>query len=174
MRTAIFPGSFDPVTLGHVDLIRRAAKVCDKLVVAVLHNPEKQAHFTPEERISLLKRALPELPGVTYVSFSGLLADFARQEGASLIIRGLRNEQDLAYEAQMAYFNSRLLPGLETLFLHASPEFSAISATLVRQVAALGGDIRPYVPASAVDEIIDRFYNKHSGATKGGTTNGKK
>lgn len=174
MKVAVFPGSFDPVTKGHVDLIRRAARLCDRLIVAVLHNPDKQAHFTPEERIALLRKALQDVPNLAFQSFSGLLADFARAEGASFLVRGLRNEQDLSYEAQMAWANAQLMPGLETVFLQAQPALAVVSSSLVRQIAAFGGDIRPYVPACAVDEIIERFYNKHSGATKGGTDNGKK
>lgn len=174
MRIAVFPGSFDPVTKGHVELIERAARLCDRLIVAVLHNPEKQGHLRPEERIALLKAALPDHPGIRFASFSGLLADFARAQGASMLIRGLRNEQDLSYEAQMAWANAQLVPGLETVFLVAAPAFSLISSTLVRQIAALGGDVSPYVPASAVDEIRDRFYNKGNGATKGGKPDGEK
>ncbi len=159
MRTAIFPGSFDPVTLGHLDLMKRASKLCDRLVVGVLYNPDKASHFTPQQRVDMIKRAVTEIPGVHVVHFAGLMVELAKREGATLVIRGVRGAADLQAESAMAHANGILMPGLETVLLPAGAQFEAVSSSLVRQIAQFGGDIRPFVPASAVDEIAARFYN---------------
>lgn len=174
MRIAIFPGSFDPITLGHVDLIRRGTALCDQLIVAVLVNPDKRAYFTQEERIRMISQAVRDVPGVTVEAFSGLLAEFADMRGASFILRGIRGQMDLIYETDMAWANEQLLSGLETVFLPARPELAPISSSMVRQIAAFGGDISPFVPASAVDEITHRFYNGERKAIKGGIPDAEK
>ncbi len=156
---AIFPGSFDPVTKGHLDLISRAAALCEELVVAVLVNPDKQGLFTAEERLSMLREACAGLPNVTFVRFSGLLADLARETGIRLVIRGVRTAADLDAELAMAGANKTLLPGLETVLLPAAPEVSGISSSLVRQIASFGGDLDPFVPQSAA-EALRRRYDK--------------
>lgn len=174
MRTAIFPGSFDPITIGHVDLIRRGAALCDRLIVAVLVNPDKRACFSREERVRMIGRAVTGIPGVEVEAFSGLLADLARLRGAGCILRGIRGQADLSYETDMAWANAQLYQGLETVFLPARPELAAISSSLVRQIAGFGGDISPFVPAFAVDEITRRFYNGEGKAIKGGIPDAKK
>lgn len=174
MRTAIFPGSFDPVTLGHVDLICRAACLADRLIVGLLVNPDKQGYFSLEERQAMIARALPNLSNVSVLPFEGLLADFARAQGASLLVRGVRGAQDLQYEMDMAWANARLCDGLETILLPARPQLASISSSLVRQIARFGGDLSAFVPASAVDEITRRFYNGDNTATTGGSSHVKK
>ena len=159
MRTAIFPGSFDPLTLGHLDLIERARKLCDTLVVGVLYNPDKSSFFAPQQRVDMIHRALGEKDNVRVVRFAGLMVELARQERASFVIRGVRGAADLQSEAAMAHANGLLLPGLETVFLPASAQFEAVSSTLVRQIAQFGRDLKPFVPEALVDEIAARFYN---------------
>lgn len=173
MRTAVFPGSFDPVTLGHVDVARRAATLFDRLVVAILINPDKQSNFTVEERIGMFRQALPDQPAIRYEGFSGLLADFVLAQGACAIVRGLRGAHDLEYETPMAWANYRLTGGAETILLPSMPEHTAISSSLVRQIAQFGGDISPYVPQAAVDLISRRFYNMGKGSTEGGKEHAK-
>ena len=161
MTTAIFPGSFDPVTLGHVDLIKRASRLCDRLIVAVAVNPDKQSSFTMEERMSMIRTALDGADaGIEVASFTGLTVSFARERGAGFIIRGVRDAQDLSAESSLAWVNEALSPGIETVILLTRPELSHISSSLVRQAARFGGDISSMVPKCAVDEILNRLYNK--------------
>ena len=157
---AIFPGSFDPITLGHMDLIRRASLIADKLIVAVLVNPDKTALFSGEERLQMIREACTGIPGIDVVGFKGLLANLARETGSRLIIRGVRTAGDFEMESIMAQANAQLLPGLETLMLAASPAVSGISSTLVRQIAAFGGDVTPFVP-SGTAEALRRRFNAH-------------
>jgi pantetheine-phosphate adenylyltransferase len=148
MRVAVVPGSFDPVTLGHVDVIGRAAGLFDRLHVVVTHNPAKQALLDVDERVQLVRESLADagVAGVEVDSWSaGLLVDYCRRVGAQVIVKGLRSSTDAAYETPMAHVN-RDLAGVETLFLVAQPGTSHVSSSLVRQVASLGGDITPYVP----------------------------
>jgi pantetheine-phosphate adenylyltransferase len=148
VRIAVVPGSFDPVTLGHLDVIGRAARLFDRLYVLVTHNPGKSALLGVDERVRLLREALAEagIEGVEVDSWSqGLLVDYCRQVGAEAIVKGLRSATDAAYETPMALVN-RDLAGVETLFLVAQPATSHVSSSLVRQVASLGGDVSPYVP----------------------------
>lgn len=159
MKTAVFPGSFDPVTKGHVDLIHRSLKLCDRLLVAVLINPEKRGFFPVDRRIGMIRAALGGMPMVKVIGYSGLLVDFVREYEADFVIRGVRGVVDLENEAAMAFTNAKLLPGLETVFLPASAEYVTLSSSLVRQIAAFKGDISPFVPASSVDEIRRQLYN---------------
>ena len=148
MRVAVVPGSFDPVTLGHVDVIGRAAGLFDRLHVVVTHNPAKQALLDVDERVRLVRESLADagVEGVQVDSWSaGLLVDYCRRVGAQAIVKGLRSSTDAAYETPMALVN-RDLAGVETLFLVAQPATSHVSSSLVRQVASLGGDVSPYVP----------------------------
>lgn len=158
MKTAICPGSFDPVTLGHMDIIRRACKLFDKVIVAVLVNPDKKTAFTVEERMELLRRCTAQLPQVQVESFCGLLADYARDKHADAVLRGLRAVSDFEYEFQMALTNRNLNPGLETVFLPAQAQNMYISSSVVKQIASFGGDISACVPACIRQEIIDRVY----------------
>lgn len=157
MTTAICPGSFDPVTLGHVDIITRAAKMFDHVIVAVLVNLAKTPCFSIEERINLLKKATQGLENVEIVGFDGLLVDYAAQHNATVIVKGLRAVSDFEYEFQMALTNNKLNPEIETVFLTTSSENMYLSSSIVKQVALLGGDISPFVPECVHDEILLRL-----------------
>ena len=145
MKIAIYPGSFDPITNGHLDIIRRAAALCDKLLIAVARNGGKQNMFSAEERIELIRKVL-EWPHVEVVTFDGLLVDYAQSVGAKAIIRGLRAVTDFEYEFQMALMNHRLQPKVETIFLTAREDYTYLSSKLIKEVGALGGDITGFVP----------------------------
>ncbi|MHC1786279.1 MAG: pantetheine-phosphate adenylyltransferase [Christensenellales bacterium] len=160
MKTAAFPGSFDPVTLGHIDLMKRALRLCDRLLVAILVNPEKQGTFPLDRRIAMIRDALGPAQDIQVLSYGGLLVDFVREQGVDFIVRGVRGVQDLENETAMAFTNARLLPGLQTVFLPASPEYVTLSSSLVRQIAAFQGDLSPFLPETAVDEVRSRLYNK--------------
>lgn len=144
---AIYPGSFDPLTNGHLDLIARASKLFDEVIVALLVNPNKQPLFTVEERVALLQEVLtPRFPNVLIETFSGLLVEYARERQAQAIIRGLRSAADYDYELPMVLMNRHLYPGVETVFLTAAQEYTHISSSLVKEVFKLGGDIDAMVP----------------------------
>ncbi|MCE1228799.1 MAG: pantetheine-phosphate adenylyltransferase [Firmicutes bacterium] len=162
MLTAIYPGSFDPVTLGHWDLIQRAEKLVGHLVVAVLHNPTKRPAFSVAERVDFLRELVQPYPNVEVTSFHGLLVDFARERNAQCIIRGVRAFSDFEYEFQMALMNRKLHSDLETLFLMPKEEFSVLSSRMVREVGSMGGDISGFVPAHLCERIAARL--KDSGA----------
>ena len=151
--TVICPGSFDPVTLGHMDIIGRAAAMFDKVIVAVLVNSSKKPVFTAQERISLLEKALSNFDNVEVQSFDGLLVDYARQVGADAVVRGLRAVSDFEYEFQMSLTNKKLYPELETIFLTARSEYMFLSSSIVKQIAVLGGDITNFVPECIHNEI---------------------
>ncbi|MCU1549914.1 MAG: pantetheine-phosphate adenylyltransferase [Glaciihabitans sp.] len=157
-RIAVVPGSFDPVTLGHIDVIGRAAGIFDELHVLVVHNPDKSALLPIAQRVSLLERSIAEagLPGnIRVTSWSvGLLVDYCTEVGATVIVKGIRSQVDVAYETPMALVN-RNLAGVETIFLLPDPANAYVSSSLVRQVASLGGDVSPYVPA-AVAEFLQK------------------
>ena len=156
-KTVICPGSFDPVTLGHIDIITRASKMFDSVVVGVLKNFAKTPCFTAEERIELLKDATDGLSNVEIVGFDGLLADYARDRGITSIVKGLRAVTDFEYEFQQALINKKLNPELETVFLTCNSEYTYISSSIVKQIAALGGDISSFVPACVHDKILKRL-----------------
>ena len=157
MTTAICPGSFDPVTLGHVDIIKRASKMFDHVIVAVLVNLAKSPCFSIEERIHLLEKATEGIENVEIVGFDGLLVDYAAQKNATVIVKGLRAVSDFEYEFQMALTNNKLNPDIETVFLTTSSENMYLSSSIVKQVAQLGGDISPFVPECVHDEILLRL-----------------
>ena len=157
MATAICPGSFDPVTLGHVDIIRRAAKMFDRVIVAVLTNPGKNPSCTTDERVEMLKLALKNLPNVEVECFNGLLADFTRARGAVAIVKGLRAVTDFEYEFQMALTNKKLNPEVETVFLTTEAEYMFLSSSIVKQVASFGGDISGFVVPETLDKIKARL-----------------
>jgi len=157
VRTAIYPGSFDPVTLGHWDIIQRAEKLVDRLVVAVLHNPAKTAAFTVEERVTMLRDLVGDHPGVEVTSFHGLLVDFARSQGAQSIVRGVRAFSDFEYEFQMALMNRKLAPELETVFLMPKEKYSAVSSRLVREIGTMGGSLTELVPEKLRERIVARL-----------------
>ena len=157
MRVAIYPGSFDPVTLGHWDLIQRAAKLVDRLVVAVLHNPAKSAAFTVEERVAMLAELTASLPSVEVTSFHGLLVDFAKARNAQFIVRGVRAFSDFEYEFQMALMNRKLAPDLETVFLMPKEKYSAVSSRFVREIGGMGGNLADLVPEVLRERIGARL-----------------
>jgi pantetheine-phosphate adenylyltransferase len=153
--TAIYPGSFDPITRGHEDIVRRSLGLADRVVVAVAHSASQQKRglFTVEERVSLLREVFRGEPRVECVSFQGLLVDFARRSGARLIIRGLRAVSDFEYEFQMAQMNQELWGEVETVFLTPEVRYSFLSASLVREVASLGGDVSPFVSPVVLERM---------------------
>ena len=159
MRIAVCPGSFDPVTLGHLDIISRASRIFDRIIVAVPVNPSKTASFSVEERMELLHRVCAEvrLENVEIDKVTGLLADYAREKGAMTIIKGLRAMSDFEYEFQQALTNKKLNPELETMFLATSAENMFLSSSMVKQVAGFGGDISHFVPACILQTIKERL-----------------
>lgn len=157
MLRAIYPGSFDPVTLGHMDIIKRSCKIVDELIVGVLNNNAKTPLFFVEERVKMLREATKELKNVKVVEFEGLLVDFAKAIDAKVVIRGLRAITDFEYELQMTQTNHKLEPDVETLFLTTSIEYSFLSSTTVKEVAAFGGDITQFVPEVVVKEIEEKM-----------------
>lgn len=156
-KVCIYPGSFDPMTLGHVDIIRRACSLFDKVIVAVLHNPAKKGCFTVEERMGMIRVACAGLPQVEVKAFDGLLVDAVKKTGAHAVVRGLRAISDFESEKTMAQLNAELLPGMETLFMMTKPEHSHVSASAVREIASFGGDFSQYVPACNVEKIRKHF-----------------
>jgi pantetheine-phosphate adenylyltransferase len=156
-RIAVYPGSFDPPTRGHTDLVTRSLALADQVIVAVARNSSKQPLFSLEERLQMLRAAIGENPRVRYDSFEGLLVDFARRVGATLIVRGLRAVSDFEYEFQMAMMNRHLLPGLETVFLVPPEDATYLSSSLVREVARYGGDVSSLVHPVVADALRRRF-----------------
>ena len=157
MRTGVYPGTFDPITLGHMDIIRRGAKLVDRLVIGVTTNPSKSPMFTVEERMAMVRREIVGLEGeIEVVSFDSLLMDFAEREGASLILRGLRAVADFEYEYQMAGMNQQLNDRIETVFLMADVSLQPIASRLVKEIALYGGDIAKFVPAAVRDDVARR------------------
>ena len=152
MNIAVYPGSFDPITNGHLDIISRGAKIYDKLIVAVLVNMDKKCLFDIEERVELIKKVTKDLDNVEVLSFEGLLVDFARIHNSKVILKGLRTVSDFEYEFQMALMNSKLDPDIETVFMMTSSAYSYVSSSSVKQVAKFGGNIKGLVP-----EDMDRF-----------------
>ena len=163
MRTAIYPGSFDPVTYGHIDIIRRSAQMVDKLVVAVLNNSSKTPLFSVDERVNMLKEVCMDLPNVKVESYSGLLAEYAEKNHTEVIIRGLRAVSDFEYELQIAQTNHKISPSVDTIFLTTSLEYSYLSSSIVREVAAYGGDIHHFVPDFIAKKVYERAGEKANG-----------
>lgn len=160
---AVYPGTFDPITKGHLDLVERCAPLVDELVVAVLANAEKRPLFSLDERVEMLSEVVRSFPNVTVDSFNGLLVDYARSRNARLLLRGIRAISDYEYELQMALMNRRLAPEIETMFMMAGEAYSFISSKLVKEVIGLGGDIRGLVPPS-VEERLKRRFNARGAA----------
>ena len=154
--TALCPGTFDPVTNGHLDIIERAARRFDALIVGVLDNPSKQPLFGVEERVTLLKEATNDMENVEVDAFSGLLVDFARRRGADVVVKGLRAVTDFEYEIQMAQMNHSL-SGLETLFITTAPQWSFLSSSLLKEVARFGGDVSALVPPVVAERLRERL-----------------
>ena len=152
----IYPGSFDPLHLGHVDIIRRACRMTDRLVVAVLENQAKASLFSVAERVELLSACLKDMPGVEVGAFRGLLVDYAKEQGATVIFRGLRAVSDFEYEFQMALMNRTLCPELETVFLTPSQDLTFLSSRLVKEVSALGGSVAAFVPPRVLQALQEK------------------
>ena len=157
MTLAVYPGTFDPVTYGHLDLVERGSRLADELVIAILRNEDKQPMFTVDERMELLREAVAKYRNVSVDAFDGLLVDYARRRGASVILRGLRAVSDFEYELQMAMMNRRLAPSLETAFLMPNEAWSYVSSRLVREVARLGGDVSGLVPPNVARALKERL-----------------
>lgn len=156
MAKALCPGSFDPPTNGHIDVIERGARYFDQVVVAVIANPSKQPMFTLDERRTMLEEALSHIENVLIASFDGLLVDFARERGVSLVIKGLRAVSDFEYELQMAQMNAALSPGLDTFFVNAKPAWAFLSSSLVKEVARYGGSTDGLVPPGVSKALAER------------------
>ena len=157
-RIGVYPGTFDPITLGHADIIRRGAKLVDKLIIGVITNPSKNPLFTPEERMAMVERevALLGISNVTVVGFNALLMKFAEKQGASVIVRGLRAVTDFDYEFQLAGMNRSLMPNVETVFLTPSDKYQFISSTFVREIAVLGGEVHKFVSPTVQQRLVDK------------------
>ena len=158
-RTALCPGTFDPPTLGHMDVVRRAARMFDEVVVAIVRAPQHKAQplFSADERIELIEDALADLPNVRVRSFSTLVVDVAREEGATILVKGLRAVSDFEWEFQMAHLNAELAPELETAFVMSYPDWSFVSSSGVREVAAFGGDVSKYVTPRVAEALRAKF-----------------
>ncbi len=160
MITAVYPGSFDPLTHGHLDIIDRAARIFDRVVIAVLENPSKQPLFTTGERVTMISESLSKRPGVEVSTFNGLTIDFARQVGARVIVRGLRAVSDFESEFQMALMNRRLEPDVTTVFIPTSLRLLFLSSRLIKEHAEFGGDISEFVPANVVAPLKERLTSR--------------
>ena len=160
MLRAVYPGSFDPVTYGHLDIIRRSCHMVDELIVGVLYNKAKMPLFSVEERVKMLEETTKDLPNVKVVPFEGLLVEFARKMEARMVVRGLRAVTDFEYELQMAQTNHKLEPAVETVFLTTSLEHSYLSSTIVKEVAAFGGDISQFVPEAIEAKVREKIIKK--------------
>ncbi|NPV28146.1 MAG: pantetheine-phosphate adenylyltransferase [Firmicutes bacterium] len=157
MKVAVYPGSFDPITYGHLDIIERAALIFDKVIVAVCINPGKQPLFSIEERVEMITRECKHLPNVEVGSFRGLLSDFVRQQEARAIVRGLRAISDFESEFQMALMNRKLNPAAETVFLVSQPKYSYLSSSIVKEIASLGGDVTGFVSDQVASRLKEKF-----------------
>lgn len=156
-RIAVCPGSFDPITLGHLDIITRASAMFDRIIVVVMNNADKHYTFSPDERKSMIEKCVSDLDNVQVDLSDGLLADYAAQKNACAIIKGLRAMSDFEYEFQMALTNKKLNPGVETLFLTTSAQNMYLSSSMVKQIAGMGGDVEDFVPSVILNDIVKRI-----------------
>lgn len=157
MKKVVYPGTFDPVTNGHLDIITRAAKLFDKVVVAVSTNPNKIPLFTVDERVEMIQTATSKLKNVSVDSFQGLLVQYANAQNASAIIRGLREVSDFEYEFQMTLMNRKQMPNIETVFLMPNEQYTYINSTIVKEIASLGGEIHCFIPENVVKKLQEKF-----------------
>ncbi|NLV91250.1 MAG: pantetheine-phosphate adenylyltransferase [Firmicutes bacterium] len=165
MRIAVYPGSFDPVTYGHLDIIRRAANLFDKLYIAILVNPSKTASFTVDERLAMLNETVKDIPNVSCDFFSGLAVNYARRKNAVALVRGLRAVTDFEMEFKMAAMNAQLDEDIETIFMMTNTEYSFVSSSAIKEVASMGGDVSRWVPPH-VEQNLYRLYGKNSDRIK--------
>lgn len=157
MKSAIYPGSFDPVTFGHIDIIKRCARIYDDLTIAVLNNPVKTPLFSTSERVKIIEDIVKDMPNVKVASYEGLLVDFAKENGINVIVRGLRAVTDFEYELQMAQTNKQLCPSIETIFITTALEYAYLSSTTVREAAFFGGDISKFVPDNVARLVFEKY-----------------
>lgn len=157
MITGIYPGSFDPVTLGHLDIIKRSSKLVDHLIIGVLNNSAKKPLFTAQERVEMLKLVAQGIPNVSVETFDGLTVDFAKSRNATVMFRGLRAVTDFEYEIQIAQTNHAVMPDIDTVFLTTSVQYSYLSSSIVKEVASYGGDITKFVPENILPLVLDKF-----------------
>ena len=162
MATAMYPGSFDPVTLGHVDIATRAAAIFDKVVIAIYATPSKDLMFSTEERVELFRKSMEHTPNVEVIAFTGLVIECARRIGAIVIVRGLRSGSDFEYEFDMAYMNRKLAPSLEVVCLMASLPYQYVSSSLLKEVVGLGGDITSLVPTHVMEAVRSKLVSDGS------------
>lgn len=160
MTTAIYPGSFDPITLGHLNIVRRAAKIFDRVIVCVMKNREKTPMFTLEERVELVRRATERFSNVQTVTTDLLLAEYAKQIEGAVIVKGLRAVSDFDYEFQIALVNKKMNPDLDTLFLTSSEKYTFLSSTVVKEMAAYGADLSELVPMEIIDDVMEKTKNR--------------
>lgn len=160
-RIAVCPGSFDPITMGHLDIITRAAAMFDKLIVVVMNNTSKHYTFSPDERKKMIEKCVANLPNVQVDVYDGLLAEYAAQQNACAIIKGLRAMSDFEYEFQMALTNKKLNPNVETLFLTTSAQNMYLSSSMVKQIAGMGGDVNDFLPEVIYDDVLKRISSQH-------------
>jgi len=157
VRRAIYPGSFDPITNGHLDVIQRAAKLFDEVVVAVAFNEQKRSLFAVDERVALIRETTSGVPNVTVSRFDGLLVEFARSQGASAVVRGLRAVSDFEFEFQMALMNRKLEPQIETIFMMPAEKYTYLSSRIVKEIGRLGGNVEAFVPVSVAAALRQKF-----------------
>ncbi len=158
MKSAIYPGTFDPCTFGHIDIIKRAANIFDEVIVSVLNNKEKTPLFSTEERVNILKEAIKDVPNVRVTSFEGLLTDYCKEMGINVVIRGLRAVTDFEYELQMSQMNRKLSNNrVETIYFNTTLKYSYLSSSAVKQIAQFHGDLTPFVPEFVAKMLYDRF-----------------
>lgn len=160
MTTALYPGSFDPITLGHLNIIRRASNIFDRVVVCVMVNSEKKPMFTIEERMELVRRVTDRLPNVEVTTTNDLLAEYAKQYEGAVLVKGLRAVSDFDYELQIALINKKMNPELETVFLPASEKYTFLSSTAAKEMAAYGADLSEFVPKEIIDDVIEKTNNR--------------
>ena len=160
MRKAIYPGSFDPLTFGHIDVVERAVKIFDKVIVAVAKNPDKAPLFTLQERVAMIQEVTKNQPKVEVDAFDGLLVEYAEKKGSSVILRGIRALTDFEYEFQMALTNRKLADNIETIFMMPSESYSYLSSRIIKEIARLGGNIRDFVPESVAKRLLERIRGK--------------
>jgi len=158
-RIAVYPGSFDPVTYGHIDIVQRGKKLFDKIIVAILNNPAKNSLFPVEERLEMLRESMSEIPGLTFDSFDGLLVDYVNRQGAQAILRGMRAVSDFEHEFQLALMNRKLNRDVETVFLMTGMRWFFTSSSIIKEAASFGGDISDMVPPNVLHRVRSKFKN---------------
>ena len=161
MTVALYAGSFDPITYGHLDILKKSLQIFDRIIVGVAYNPEKQGFLSIEDRVNLIKNCVSEIPNIDVYSYNGLTVNFAKEHNARVLIRGLRNSLDFEYEIQLAEINSTLNENIETVFLIPNPKYSFISSSCVRELVSQKGDLANFVPDLVADFLYKKYYSSH-------------